>query len=325
MFENLLKTNIGRYKIFNQLTIKEYFMLGITSKNLYELLKMDLYKNMLNGVSKSMEINYQLEFDCAPYIECDGFLLENNHSVDYINMKQQSISPLILLTSNSPYSDLNVNNKWIYKYDNYVYHVHNYDHKKNKIIKLNMAQIVNIYDDMLTNEYYKNTIRLMTKYKLTGIAPKYEYISIQDYMNKELMFVIFDKSYVPIVKGLLDNFNDKPLFTRIVFAIYDFFLKLSTKFDNSPYRFGDSIIFFGNSLVLDINDDNINVFMTSFHVGISTSSNITEYSDNAYIKKYIDLVIKYIKNSLDTDFQKEIINELIYEFSIIIFSLWNHL
>lgn len=42
------------------LTVKEYFMIGMTSKHMHKLLKMELYKNILNDISKLKMINMAL-------------------------------------------------------------------------------------------------------------------------------------------------------------------------------------------------------------------------------------------------------------------------
>lgn len=322
-FEIFLKTDVGRHIIISNLSIKEYFMLGMVNKHTYNLLKMDLYKDMLNDISK-IKNNNKHNIKEITKSEMENIPLHPSHK-NYDEIKSNSTLPIILITSDSKSNILSTNNRWYYKYDNNVHRLYEYNKKINKITRLNMVSIHGM--ENIDEKYYKNSIKILNKCVILGIFPKYQYLMIQKHDGVAKIFVTFDKTYDSLPMTLYNSLNNVELFKKIVVAIYDFTYKFTHKMDDDVDRIGDVMYFINNSIVCKINENNINIFKMTLLFDTSEDYYFVKCMNSQYVQPYIEGIGNYITSNLCSKYHPNIsmtqANQVIKEYNKIMNELKN--
>lgn len=304
ILEKLLKNNVGRYVIIKKLTIRDYYMLGMTNKYIYKLLKMDLYKNVINEVQSSLDYSYP--FSEITEKEFNWLLIPLNQRE--IIMKN-SITPMVTLTSDLLWENFCNVSKFVSRRNNDLC-LYQKDKKSNKIIKSFMIPIIALDNG---EKYYETSIKIIDNLVSVGIAPIYQYLTVQKYGDISIVFAVFDKKFKSLSSCILDNFHNKPLFKKIVTAIYDFSQKFSRESVDNFGRLGNYINFMGDYVMCDINNNDVHIYMTRYDINIVGNHHYMNLDDDEYIQIYINEIIDNIKKELIYSKSMEIesiINEL---------------
>lgn len=305
--EKIISTNIGNYIILPELSCQDYLNLGLVNKNMYNLLKINKYAQILNAAKFCASFTHNLTN--LTMKELDNIQINDVTSTEHNIIKHHSLMPLKLLSINSKLGNLKYYKKWVVIHNNFfkLYHMSS----NGKII---MSYMIPLFGTA-TNYGFDNVIQTFKNCVSCGIGSPYKYLMVAKCARKNTLFAIFNKSHIKlIIECLLEYNNKNNIVEHIIKALYGFINKLSCKIsDDKLDRIGDYIYVSSDYIGCTVKENYVDIFLVKYNVVSMPCS--TNYTDFDYVRCHWNKLKKEIIKSLTRKLDEPKINLLMKEFN----------